>query len=217
MTYSLAELAAIQRRLRKKVTIVPFEKPYRYLLGIDSSYSKTTKSVFSVAVLYDLLKKEVVEYASAVGIADFPYIPGYLSFRELPTTLETIKAIKHNFDIILVDGQGIAHPRGFGFASHLGVVLDSATIGCAKKHLLGDYGEVENKKGAYSFLYIKGEPCGVVLRTKENTKPIFVSPGHKCDIFSATKIVMESLTKYRLPEPIRLAHQYSKSKITAHM
>lgn len=211
MKCSLKELAEEQKRLKEKVILKPFTKPFRYILGVDSSYSKTKNTILSVAVVFDMLENKVIECAYKEGMADFPYIPGYLSFREIPTTIAAVKMIEHQFDIIMVDAQGIAHPRGFGFASHLGVLLDFPTVGCAKKRLVGEYKEVENKRGSYSILYVNNRECGAVLRTKLNIKPVFVSPGHKTDILSSIDIVLKTTTKYRLPEPQRLAHQYSQS------
>ncbi|GAB4441852.1 MAG: deoxyribonuclease V [bacterium] len=213
MNLSIKELAEEQRILREKIIIEPYTKSVRYVLGIDSSYSKVNNRILSVALLYDILSNEVVEYACKEGEAKFPYIPGYLSFREIPTTLLAVKMIKSRYDIIMVDAQGIAHPRGLGFAAHLGVLLNFPTIGCAKKRLVGEYSEVENIKGSFSLLYVKGVACGAVLRTKVNTKPLFVSPGHKTDIVSAVNIVLKSTSRYRLPDPLRLAHGYSKREI----
>jgi len=214
MKPDLKELAKEQEELRKKLIIKPFLSEVRYVLGVDSSYKKKTNTIFSIALVYDIEKKEVIEYSCKEGVADFPYIPGYLSFREIATTMLAIKMIRHSFSIIMVDAQGIAHPRGLGFASHLGVLLDFPTIGCAKKRLVGEYEEVENTQGSYSLLYVKGKPVGAVLRTKQNTKPVFVSPGHRVDIPSSIELVLKTATVYRIPEPLRLAHIYSKTKIT---
>ncbi len=211
--YDVTELAVIQRELRKKIVIEPFLKPLRYILGIDSSYHKKSNAIISIALVYDLKKGVVTEYACETGEATFPYIPGYLSFREIGTTLKAIKMLKHHYDVIMVDAQGIAHPRGLGFASHLGVLLDFPTIGCAKKRLVGEYEALSCSKGSYSLLYYRHQVCGAVVRTKENTKPLFVSPGHRVDIPSSVKVIMETTTRYRLPEPLRLAHIYSKSEM----
>ncbi len=213
MKIDLKELSKQQESLKKRLLIKSFNTDVRFILGIDSSYIKDTRTIISIALLYDIKNKEIVEFASEKGSADFPYIPGYLSYRELPTTLLSIAKIKSKFDVIMVDGQGIAHPKGLGFASHLGVKLDFPTIGCAKKRLIGEYGEVGNQKGDYALLYVDGKAVGAVVRTKQNTKPVFVSPGNLVDISSSVSIVMNAVTKYRLPDPLRLAHIYSKSEI----
>ena len=141
-----------------------------------------------------------------MGKARFPYIPGLLSFREAPILLRAFRKLKNNPDIVLFDGQGIAHPRRFGLASHMGLVLDKPSIGCAKSRLVGEYSSVENTAGAYSKLIYGNKVVGVVLRTKKNTKPIFVSPGHKINLSLAIRITLKTCCGYRIPEPTRQAH-----------
>lgn len=131
-----------------------------------------------------------------------------MSFREIDSTLSAIEKISTDFKLIVVDGQGIAHPRRFGIASHIGVLLNKPTIGCAKKRLVGKFQIPENIVGAYNYLYDGDEKIGAVLRTKINAKPIFISPGNLIDIESSVKMIMELITKYRLPEPVREAHNY---------
>ena len=143
-----------------------------------------------------------------MGKARFPYIPGLLSFREAPILLRAFRKLKSNPDIILFDGQGIAHPRHFGLASHMGLILGKPSIGCAKSRLVGEYSSVENTAGAYSKLVYGNKVVGAVLRTKKNTKPIFVSPGHKTNLSFAIRIAMKTCRGYRIPEPIRQAHVY---------
>lgn len=214
MEIDLKSLAAKQQELKKKIVIEPYNRTVRYILGVDSSYVKAESVILSVAVVYDLELEDIIEVAYEVGNADFPYIPGYLSFRETPTTISAVKKIKSAYDLIMVDAQGIAHPRQIGFASHLGVMLDLPTIGCAKKKLVGEYENPSIEKGSFSFLYFKGLKVGAVLRTKKNVKPVFVSPGHRIDISSSIRIVLNATKNYRLPEPVRLAHIYSKRKIS---
>lgn len=214
MEIDLKSLAAKQQELKKKLIIEPYNRAVRYILGIDSSYVKTENIILSVAVVYDLELGDIIETAYEVGNADFPYIPGYLSFREIPTTISAVKKIKSAYDLIMVDAQGVAHPRQIGFASHLGVVLDIPTIGCAKKRLIGEYEVPSIEKGSFSFLYFKGLEVGAVLRTKKNVKPVFISPGHRTDISSSIRIVLDATKNYRLPEPVRLAHIYSRKTIS---
>ncbi|MHC4689392.1 MAG: endonuclease V [Planctomycetota bacterium] len=152
---------------------------------------------------------EILETNSAVRKVRFPYIPGLLSFREGPVCIAAVKKLKSKTDIFLVDGQGVAHPRRLGLASHLGLFFDKPTIGCAKSRLTGSYREPGIRKGAYAFLNDekKSEIIGAVVRTRTNVKSVFVSVGHKCSLEDAIKTILECTSKYRLPEPTRLAHQ----------
>jgi deoxyribonuclease V len=141
------------------------------------------------------------------GEIDFPYVPGLLSFREAPLILQACEQLTHTPDLIIVDGQGIAHPRCLGIAAHLGLFFDIPTIGCAKSRLCGTHKEPVAEAGNYEELVDDDEPIGVVLRTKDNTNPIYVSIGNKIAIEDAIFWVMRCCRGYRLPEPIRLAHQ----------
>ena len=140
----------------------------------------------------------------------FPYIPGFLSFREGPALLKAINSLSIRPDLILFDGQGIAHPSNTGIAAHLGVLLNIPAVGCAKSRLVGEYEEPRNGKGGYSSLRFKGMTVGVVLRTRDNVKPLFVSPGHLINIKRAIDVVLQCISKYRIPEPLRCADNLSK-------
>jgi deoxyribonuclease V len=151
--------------------------------------------------------------ATASLEVDFPYIPGLLSFRELPVILQALEKLPQSPDLLLVDGQGIAHPRGLGLASHLGLWLDLPTIGCAKSRLYGEHGEVGEKKGESVPLKNKGgATIGCVLRSRDRIKPLYISPGHRISVKSAAAIVLACCDKYRLPEPIRAAHLASNQQ-----
>src|SRR5574341_1704452 len=197
----------IQETLKDLLT---FKKPHgkiRTIAGTDVSYDKHSSRFFAGVVVFKLNKHlELIEESTSVGKARFPYIPGLLSFREAPILLKAFAKLKSDPDIILFDGQGIAHPRHLGLASHMGLTLDKPSIGCAKSRLVGEYNGVKNIKGAYSKLFYKNKIVGVVLRTKMNTKPIFVSPGHKTDLTFAIRIALKTSSGYRIPEPIRQAH-----------
>jgi deoxyribonuclease V len=206
----LEKLKALQIELKNKIHITPYTGTFKNVLAIDSSYLKKLNKIISMAIVYDANKKEIVDKAFAIQDVKFPYIPGFLSFREIDTTLSAIKKIHSKYDLVLVDGQGIAHPRGFGFASHLGVLLEKPTIGCAKSRLVGSYNEVGAKRGDFSYLIHNSEVVGAVLRTKAYVKPIFISPGNLIDIDSSIKIVLQLTEKYRLPEPIRFAHIFAE-------
>jgi deoxyribonuclease V len=152
---------------------------------------------------------EVIERAGVVRPITYPYVPGLLSFREIPALLEVFeKRIKTPFDVVLGDGQGFAHPRRLGFASHLGLSLDRPTVGCAKSRLFGEFVEPGPKRGDRTGLFDKGEKIGEVVRTKDRVAPLFVSPGHRCDFESAVALVLATSGKHRLPGPARMAHEF---------
>jgi deoxyribonuclease V len=136
----------------------------------------------------------------------FPYIPGLLSFREGPVLEEAFEKLQREPDVFIFDGMGIAHPRRIGIASHMGLWLQKPTIGCGKTLLIGRFGELPDEKGAYSNLVDKGQVIGVALRTRAGTKPVYISPGHLADLPTSIELVMRCTPKYRLPEPIRAAH-----------
>jgi deoxyribonuclease V len=204
----IAEARAAQELLSRTVRIVPFRGRPRFVAGVDAAFSSTR--IFAAACLYYLPDLVCVEQATAVQELLFPYVPGLLSFREGPAVIEACGRLKQRPDVILVDGQGIAHPRGIGIASHIGVMLDIPTIGCAKQRLVGDYLDPESGKGDWKPLRYREALVGAVLRTRDNVKPLFVSPGHRVDVNTAIAIVLSCLGRYRIPEPIRCADMLSK-------
>lgn len=201
---NIEDAKKIQINLRKKVKIIPLQIEPEYLCGVDAAFSKDY--VFACSSLFKFPELIPVEDQIIRMKIEFPYIPGLLSFREGKALIKAIKSLKIKPHIILVDGQGIAHPVFFGIASHIGVLLEIPTIGCAKSKLVGEYREPDKKRGSFSYLYYNGEIIGAVLRTRDKVKPLFVSPGHLIDISSSIKIVFESTTHYRIPEPLRRAH-----------
>ncbi len=206
-----ARARQIQLSLARKVRIVPLKKTPRFLAAVDASF--TDDAVIAVATLYEFPEISHLQDAFFTGKISFPYIPGFLSFREGPALIEAVKKLDRRPDLLLVDGHGIAHPRGIGIASHIGVVLNLPTIGCAKSRLIGEFREPGGEKGQWSYLYPAGEsrkPIGAVLRTRRNVKPLFVSPGHLIDIESSLEIVMKTAAGYRIPEPLRRADILSK-------
>ena len=197
----------IQETLRDLLTFEKYRGKIQTIAGTDVSYDKYSNRFFAGVVVFKLNKHlETIEEATAVGKASFPYIPGFLSFREAPVLLRAFRKLKNNPDVIIFDGQGIAHPRRFGLASHMGLILDKPSIGCAKSRLVGEYSSVENTAGACSKLIYGNKVVGVVLRTKKNTKPVFVSPGHKINLSLAIRIILKTCCGYRIPEPTRHAH-----------
>jgi deoxyribonuclease V len=180
---------------------------FRRIAGCDVSVEREAGRVFAAIVLLDWPGLDMVAVATAVGNADFPYVPGYLSFREGPVLEKAFARLPRRPDVAVFDGQGIAHPRRFGLACHLGVLWDVPSIGCAKSRLVGEAREPGAEKGDWTPLVDRGERVGSVLRTRTGVKPVWVSPGHRVDQAGARRVVLEACTRYRLPEPTRLAHR----------
>jgi len=196
----------IQRRLAERVSRNGEVTAARFIAGVDISAGKAQGMATAAVVVLSYPELRLVETKVVQGRLDFPYIAGLLSFRESPLTLAACQELTITPDLILVDGQGIAHPRRFGLASHLGLFLNTPTIGCAKSRLCGQHGEPGVEPGSYAEVIDKGETIGVALRTKLGVKPIYVSIGHKIDLQTAIHWVMKCCRGYRLPEPTRLAH-----------
>jgi len=184
----------------------------RFIAGVDISAPDANGIARAAAVILDYPKLEVVEVKTAEGKLNLPYIPGLLSFREAPLVLAACQKLSIDPDIILVDGQGIAHPRRFGIASHIGLLLNTPTIGCAKSRLCGDHAPVNAEAGTYAELTDKGEIIGVAMRTKSGVNPIYVSIGHGIDLPTAIHWALKCCRNYRLPEPCRLAHLAASGK-----
>jgi deoxyribonuclease V len=205
---NLDEAKAIQTALKDRVKIVSLRQIPRFVAGVDAAFSNN--KVIGVACLYKYPELIPVEERYAITEVPFPYIPGFLSFREGPSIVEALNSLRIKPHIILFDGQGIAHPKRMGIAAHIGVILDMPAIGCAKSRLVGEYKEPGFKKGDWSSLRYKGRTVGALLRTKDNVRPVFVSPGHRIDLKGSIEIVLGCTTKYRIPEPIRRADILSK-------
>lgn len=206
---SIKEARILQEKLSKKIVLKSRLHFYeiKSIAGIDVSFNNLAKATIVIMSFPEL---KVIEYAGVTEKVNFPYIPEFLSFREGPIIISVLKKIKNVPDVFLFDGQGIAHPRRFGIASHIGLIFDITTIGVAKNVLYGKYQEPCFKRGSKSPLVSPDEEIiGYVLRTKDNTKPVFVSCGHRMDLDLATDIVLAS-SKFRIPEPIRKAHILSK-------
>lgn len=201
------EAIALQGELRGMVSLKSLRKKPRLTCGLDCSISADKKRIYAAAVVFTFPGLELVEEAGAVMEATFPYVPGLLSFREIPVCMAAVGKLKCEPDLYLVDGQGVAHPRRLGLASHLGLCLDKPTVGCAKSRLIGTYAEPGLVKGEWARLYDKAECIGAVVRTRSNTKPLFISPGHLCSFADAIRLTLAHTTLYRLPEPTRIAHQ----------
>jgi deoxyribonuclease V len=206
---SEAEARRIQHRLRHQVKIGSYVQQVRYIAGADVSTDRSAPTVYAGVVVLDYTSLDVVERQGVISRTEFPYIPGLLSFREAPALLQAIAQLELTPDVMVFDGQGIAHPRGLGIASHMGLLLDIPTIGCAKSRLIGQYQEPPPERGAYTPLYSTGgTQIGAVLRTKDRTKPVFVSVGHRMELHQAINILLHCDRGYRIPEPTRLADHY---------
>jgi deoxyribonuclease V len=203
------EAQRLQSELAGRVRCVPLGKTPHFVAGVDAAFSEG--QVFAAACLYGLPSLEPVEDSTAVKALRFPYVPGLFAFREGPAIVDAVKALKQRPDIVLVDGQGIAHPRRFGLASHLGVLLRLPTVGCAKSRLVGEFLKPGPERGCRSPLRIDGETVGVVLRTRDGVRPLFVSPGHLIDVDTSVRIVLETCAGFRIPEPLRRADRLSRA------
>lgn len=203
-----AEAVEIQKRLRDRVIRTGSVTP-RVVAGADVSYKDDVARAV-VVILRDL---ELVEQVVVEEEVPFPYIPGLLSFREIPPLLSAWRKIRTTPDVVIVDGQGVAHPRRFGIASHLGLVLDLPTVGCAKSLLCGAYDEPGEKRGSWSPLVHKEETVGAALRTRDGCNVVYVSTGHRISLESAISVVLACAPRYRLPEPQRLADHLTRQKV----
>jgi deoxyribonuclease V len=204
-----AEAQAIQNRLRSEVRVEPLDvAALRTVAGADLSFDKGADTVFAGVVVLDLGTLAVVERVGICTRAPFPYIPGLLSFREAPPILEAWEKLAVRPDALICDGQGLAHPRRFGIACHLGLLLDLPTVGCAKSILVGHHGPVGDQPGDWAPLVHRGETVGAALRTRAGVSPVFVSVGHRCDLDSAIALVRRCGGRTRVPETTRHAHLF---------
>jgi len=201
----VTEWKATQARLRERLIVAPLEPLPRFVAGADCAFSADKKIIFAAAVVYNRETQRVIEVAHAALPVELPYVPDFLSFREGPAVKQAIRALKHEFGAILFDGQGFAHPRRCGIASHLAIELDRPGIGVAKSRLIGTFEKPALKSGATTPLMDGDEQIGVVLRTQKGIRPVFVSVGHRADLDSAVKLILACCTRCRIPEPTRQA------------
>jgi deoxyribonuclease V len=203
-----AEARELQKALAARVDASTPLGPWETVAAADVSYNKYSEWLYAAVVVVRAGTFELVERVGVVGKATFPYVPGLLSFREAPVVLEAFRKLKARPDVVLCDGHGIAHPRRLGLACHLGLWLELPTIGCAKSRLCGTYDEPGPERGDRSPLVDRGEVVGAVVRSRSRVSPLFVSPGHRCDLESAVAVTLDTAVKYRLPVPARMAHEY---------
>lgn len=207
---SPAEAIALQERLARRVVRADRLGPVRHVCGVDVHYRDGTAQ--AAAVLYSFPQLEPLAHAIERERVSFPYIPGLLSFREIPAALAALAALPIAPDLILCDAQGIAHPRRCGLASHLGLLARKPTIGVAKTRLVGEHRAPPARRGAWAPLTDHGERIGAVLRTRAGVKPVYVSIGHRVSLATAVRLVMACTTRHRIPEPLRRAHRLASVK-----
>lgn len=202
------EAVALQRELAGKVDGRSPLTECRIIAGADVSYTRFSNVFYAGVVVLRADDLAIVEKQGAVRRSPFPYVPGLLSFREAPAILEAFAKVKVEPDVVMLDGQGFAHPRRLGLASHVGLWLERPCVGCAKSLLIGKYREPGKRAGALAALKDKDDVIGQVVRTRAGVKPVYVSVGHRIDLASAVRLVLASCRGCRLPEPARQAHRF---------
>lgn len=201
------EAVAVQRRLAARVEARDRLGPVRHVAGVDVGLVRGSDRARAAVAVLGWPDLELRDQALAEGKVEFPYVPGLLSFREIPVVLRALEALRVAPDLILCDGQGYAHPRRFGLACHLGVVTDTPTIGVAKSRLIGEHDEPARGRGARAALRDRGEEIGCVLRTRTGVRPVYVSIGHRVGLETAIELVLAAAPCFRLPETTRQAHR----------
>jgi deoxyribonuclease V len=201
----LEEWKARQAELRRGMRVRPLRALPRFVAGVDCAFSRDKRFIYSVALVWDRLKDEVVDRCEIVRENDIPYVPGFLSFREGPAATAAVRGLKHPFGAALFDGQGYAHPRRCGFAAHLSVEMGLIGAGVAKSRLIGTHDTPGPLRGDSAPLLDEAEVIGTVLRTRDRTRPLYISVGNRIDLPSAERLVLACCTRYRIPEPTRLA------------
>ena len=212
---TVAEARQVQLRLCRRLRVGGGPRMVRLVAGADCAFSSDGRTVWAGIAVVALPGLERIAAASAAGPVTFPYVPGYLAFREGPVILRALRGLPLRPDLWLFDGQGIAHPRGLGLAAHLGVLMDMPSIGCAKSRLVGEHGEPGRKRGSRVPLVFDGRRVGAVVRTRDSVRPLYVSVGHRISLDAAIRWVLAS-SRYRVPEPIRLAEQLVNSAKREH-
>ena len=200
----------MQETLRGRVQLIPLSHPPCFVAGADAICDREDQRIFGAVAVYSYPELELVEEAGVAGVCPFPYRTGLLSFREVPILAAAFARLKQRPDVLLVDGQGIAHPRGLGLATHLGLVLEVPTIGVAKSRLVGKGEEPGPDAGAASQIVWQGKVVGLILRTQKGKKPFYLSPGHRITLAECLGIVMGCVKRYRSPLPLRQADYLSR-------
>lgn len=216
MTSEQLQAIEQQEQLRRNVITQDYlPSDVRTVAGVDVAYAKEDNHLVAAVAVLDAASLEVVQVVSHTDKPKFPYIPGLFSFRELPAVLQALAKLSAQPDLVVCDGQGLAHPRRFGLACHLGVVTSIPTIGCAKTRLVGTYAPIAEGRGSYSDLVDKEQIVGRVIRTQTAKNPVFVSIGHKVTLATAMQWILRLTPTYRLPETTRVADQVVKKLLRA--
>jgi deoxyribonuclease V len=202
------EAMRLQESLRERVELEDRFGEIHYVAGADMAFDPATEIAFAGVIVYRFPGLEEVERRMARRKLRFPYVPGLLSFRECPILLAAFARLQTEPDLILIDGQGLAHPRRLGIACHIGILFDKPTIGCAKSRLVGEHQEPPARAGSTAPLELEGDRLGMVLRTRDNVRPIYVSTGHRVSLDSAVNLVKQCMDGYRIPKPTREADHY---------
>ncbi|OWY22908.1 deoxyribonuclease V [Sphingobacteriales bacterium UPWRP_1] len=198
---------ALQLQLREQLQFTPFPpERVRLIAGADISFNKFSPEIYAGIVVLSFPGLQIVEQATTVAKADFPYIPGLLSFREMPALLKVWEQLQFKPDVVVLDGHGYAHPRRMGIAAHFGLATNCPALGCGKSVLVGQHGYLAAEKGSFAYLLHNGEKIGAALRTKTGVKPVYISAGHLITLPDALNIMLLCCTRYRIPEPTRQAH-----------
>ena len=206
------EAAAIQDQLRSKVRTVDDFAAVTTVAGVDAGFPDEGATTRAAVAVLDFPALTLREQQLITRPTTFPYIPGFLSFREIPAVMQALEQLEHLPDLILCDGHGIMHPRRLGIAAHLGVLLDRPTIGVGKSRLIGTHAEVPDTRGAWVPVYDNNEVIGAVVRTRVGTKPLYISPGHRISLETAIEYVLRCTPKYRLPETTRIADRLASNR-----
>ena len=209
----VAMARSIQESLHSRVICEDDLEPVNHVAGIDVGFEDNGLITRAAVVVLELPGLVLCEQAVSRAATQFPYVPGYLSFRELPAVLQALERLACKPDLLLCDGQGLAHPRRFGLACHLGVLTDMPSIGVAKSRLIGTHGELPAEKGQWIPLVDNGETIGAVVRTRTNVSPLYVSIGHRVSLATAVDYVLRCTTRFRLPETTRMAHRLASGVV----
>jgi deoxyribonuclease V len=205
--FTLSEATQIQLEMQQQIVLKPLGKPIKTIAGADISFNKNETKVYAGIVILNYPEMTVQSYALAEAETTFPYVSGYLAFREVPALLHAWKLLPTKPDLIVLDGQGITHPRKMGIASHFGVLENIPAIGCAKSMLHGKFDNLPIEKFSSAPIFGKGELLGYALRTKGKVEPVYIAPGNLITPEESLAIMKNCVGKYRIPEPTRLAHE----------
>ncbi len=205
-TTSITEATQLQKKMSERLIIKPLDKPIKTIGGADISFNKYSTTVYAGIVIFSYPEMVMQSYSLITAETNFPYVSGYLAFREIPALMQAWEQLPQKPDLMILDGQGITHPRTMGIASHFGLLANLPSIGCAKSMLFGKFEELGIEKFSVSKIIGKSEKLGYALRTKRAVNPVYISPGHLIDTEDSLKVMKNCTGNYRIPEPTRMAH-----------